>query len=114
MTIINLYLRNRTFRAIAGQLKVNYNTLTFLCSAYLYYTYVNKLFSYSAIHLFCGYFNGKVSRYYLNTLVGLDLITQAGNNKYTLSRAGLDTIKAIEDNYNTVLYSFCAKHNINL
>jgi hypothetical protein len=42
------------------------------------------------------------------------MITLAGNRKFTLTDTGLTVIKELEDNYNSVCYQFCNKHNISL
>ena len=114
MIIINLYLRNRTYRPIKLKYNINYNTITFLCSAYLHYIYINKVFSYTGIYLLCGYFNARNSRTFLNKLIDCKMITLAGNRKYTLTDIGLNVIKELEDSYNTVMYKFCSLHNIDL
>ena len=114
MIILNLYLRSRTYRPIKLKYNISYDMITLLCSAYLYYKYKNKLFSYTSLYLFCGYFNARNSRTFLNRLIEVNMITLAGNRKFTLTDTGLTVIKELEDNYNSVCYQFCNKHNISL
>ena len=114
MTIVNLYLRNKAYRPIKLKYRLAYNTITLLCSAYIYYKYKNKLFSYTGLFLFCGYFSPKSSRRYFDWLVSSNMIALAGNRKYTLTDTGLAVIHEIEDSYNNVVYQFCIKHNISL
>jgi hypothetical protein len=114
MIIVNLYLRNKVYRPIKLKYRLAYNTITLLCSAYIYYKYKSKVFSYTGLFLFCGYFSPKSSRRYFDWLVNCNMITLAGKRKYTLTDTGLAVIHEIEDSYTNVVYQFCNKHNISL
>jgi predicted transcriptional regulator len=111
---LNLYIRNKTFQAIKAKYRINYNMITFLCAVQLYYMCVNKSFTHTAIYLFCGYYNSRNIKKFINRLIELNIMTLAGAKKYTLTDTGLAVIKELEDNYNSVVYQFCNKHNISL
>lgn len=114
MITLNLYLRNKTFQAIKAKYRINYNTITLLCAINLYSKYVNKCFTHTAIYLFTGYYNSRNVKKFLNRLIEINVIALAGAKKYTLTDTGLAVIKELEDNYNSVIYQFCNKHNISL
>lgn|SRR5574343_894632 len=114
MIALQLYIRNKSFQAIKAKYQVNYNTITFLCSVYLYYMHVNKSFTMTTIYLFCGYYNIRNVKRFINRLIELNIMTLAGAKKYTLTDTGLAVIKELEDNYNSVVYQFCNKYNIDL
>ena len=114
MITLNLYLRNKTFQAIKAKYRINYNTITLLCAINLYSKYVNKCFTHTAIYLFTGYYNSRNVKKFINRLIEIDVLTLAGKRKFTLTDTGLTVIKELEDNYNTVCYQFCNKHNISL
>lgn len=111
--IISSYLRSKSFAPVRSQYHINYNTIVLLLSAYLYSVYENKEFYKTVLFKFTGYYNIKRFNYYLNKLIDCNMITLAGaKNKYMITDLGIDTVKRISDNTESLLYSFCNKYNI--
>lgn len=110
--IISSFLRSKSFAPIRMQYHISYNAIVLLLSAYLYSVYECKEFNKTQLFKFTGYYNIKRYNYYLNKLIGVKMITQAGERKYTITDLGLQTIQQISDNTDNLLYSFCDKYSI--
>ncbi len=113
-TLINCFNRSRAYSTVhAKYKKINYTCMTILIACYLFYTIRNKPFTKTALSKFVKYHQYRVISNYVDMLYKYDLLNLSGRN-YSISLAGMDAIKEISDNVNSLLYSFCDKYNIEL
>jgi predicted transcriptional regulator len=115
-TIISLLLCSKSSALLRRKYRINIHCLTVFLACYVYYKYVQPTFALTSIVNLCTYYNNIRVRKYINILIELGMITQAGPkiNHYSLTLAGLDLIADISNNADNVLYSFCNKYNIEL
>jgi len=113
INIISLLLRNKIFSPLRKEYGLNYHCVTVLLSCWFYSKYIKDKFAITAISRLLNYYNNTHLNYYFPILIEKGLMVKI-NNSYSLTQAGFSAIQTIQDNYNTVLYSFCNEHNINL
>jgi hypothetical protein len=113
-TILLLFFRNKSFRPIANEFKLNYNAITTLLGLYLFtITHNTKGARITPLHDFITYYSGDQLHRYLNSLIDCSLVL-CENRVYSLTQRGLDTIKFITNRADQLVYSFCSNYDIEL
>lgn len=114
ITLISLLLRNKAFAPLNRQYKINYNCVNVLLTLYLYNRLVKDQASITGLSLFTNYYQNRVIKRHLDSLICLGFVTLAGVNHYKITEKGIEAVNLVAENYNTVLYNFCSKYNIDL
>lgn len=114
INVILLLLRNKIFAVLRHLYKINYHSVNILISFYLYNRLVKDQASITAISRFMDYYTNVQVKKCIDSLVSCDLITLAGVNHYKITEKGIEAVNLVAENYNTVLYNFCSKYNIDL
>lgn len=114
INVILLLLRNKIYSVLRHLYKINYHSVNILISFYLYNRLVKDQASITAISRFMDYYTNIQVKKCIDSLVSCDLITLAGVNHYKITDKGIAAVNLVAENYNTVLYNFCSKYNIDL
>ena len=105
--IILLFLRNRSFKEVGFNFKLNYHTLTVLLGLYLHSTiHDNKGVRVSNLVKFIGYYDCSHLRRYLDNLIGCNMV-RLDKGLYYISEEGLLAIRNISDRSERLVYDFC-------
>jgi len=111
-SIILLFLRNRSFKEIGFNFKLNYHTLTVLLGLYLHSAiHGNKGVRISNLVKFIGYYDSSHMRVYLDKLISCDLV-RLNNCLYLISEKGLSAIRNISERSDQLVYDFCNKYSV--
>lgn len=116
-TILLLWLRDKAFRQVAHEYKISYRCVIVLLSCYMYSLVVKDKFTFTAIYRFVKSYKDDMIRVYMNSLISVNMITQAGTGYvkyYVLTQLGIDTIQGIAQRTDQLLYDFCSKYSIEL
>jgi len=99
--------------------KLSINAILVLNGCYLYSKLNNKdQFYTTEVKRFLGYYNDRVIKYYMSvlTLGGFTNPVNPDNFRvlYKLTDKGIEVIQSIDQYYNSELYDFCNRYNIDL
>lgn len=111
--ILSFLLAAKSHKVIRDQYKLNLHVIMVLFGCYVYSQYISRDIIKTRLKLMIGYYSDKMISKYLSLLVDNNMLTFSGR-KYTLTNQGYKTIEDISSNYDTVIYNFCSKFNINL
>jgi hypothetical protein len=114
-SILLFLLRNKSFRPIANQYKLNYHCITVLVGLYLN-ALINGNNGILITHLakfLLYYFTVQQLRGHLDKLISYDLVVSK-NRCYLLTELGNNAINTISQRSEQLVYSFCSKHGLEL
>jgi hypothetical protein len=112
-TYILSMLSYKASRPIRLQYKLMTHHITVLTACYLFHSYIKTSFTRTDLFRLLGYYSQWRIKGYISRLLDCKFITQAGRY-YSITQLGIDTIKQVNENSNTLVYSFCQKYNIEL
>jgi len=113
--ILLFLLRNKSFRPIANQYKLNYHCITVLVGLYLN-GLVNGNNGILITHLakfLLYYYTVQQLRGHLDKLISFDLVVSK-NKYYYLTETGYNNINIISSRSEELVYSFCSKYGLEL
>jgi len=110
--IILMFFRNRAFKEIGFNFKLNYHTLTVMLGLYLH-SVVNGNIGIRITNLvkFIGYYDCSHIRKYLDKLIACDLV-KFDNKLYFLADEGLSAIRNISERSERLVYDFCNRNSV--
>lgn len=114
-SILLFLLRNKSFRPIANQYKLNYNCISVLIGLYLH-AQINSNKGILITHLakfLLYYYTVQKIREYLDKLISFDLVVSK-TRYYYLTELGYSAINIISQRSEQLVYSFCSKHSVEL
>ena len=113
--ILLFLLRNKSFRPVANQYKINYHCITVPVGLYLnglinghngiLITHLAKFLLY--------YYTVQQLRGHLDKLISFDLVVNK-NKYYYLTESGYNNINIISSRSEELVYSFCSKYGLEL
>ena len=111
-SIILLFLRNRSFKEVGLNFRLNYHTVTVLLGLYLHsIIHGNKGVRVSNLVKFIGYYDSSHLRGYLEKLISCDLV-RLDNKLYFISQEGLSAIINISQRSERLVYEFFNSHGL--
>jgi hypothetical protein len=114
-SILLFLLRNKSFRPIANQYKLNYNCISVLVGLYLHASISSNkgiLITHLAKFLLYYYTTQQI-RIYLDKLISFDLVVSK-NRLYYLTELGYSAINIIQQRSESLVYDFCNRYGIEL
>ena len=118
LPLYNYHILFKACKPIRGKFGISVNCLLVLNGAYLYYTILNKPFTRYSLLKFVTYYDNVRLGKYITVLMKKDYIIESGiikgHNVYSISLAGLQVIKELNESYNKELVLFCSKYGIEL
>jgi len=114
-SILLFLLRNKSFRPIANQYKLNYNCISVLVGLYLH-ALINSNKGILITHLakfLLYYYTTQQIRRYLDKLISFDLVISK-NRYYYLTELGYSAINIIHQRSESLIYDFCNRYSIEL
>jgi len=115
---INFIIWFRVARPIKHKYNLTTNCTLILNACYVHSVIIGKPFTRNQIRRFANYFNNRRIDSYVDILIKGNYITVVNKSKtgkvvyYSITPLGLQVIKELNDNYNSVLYSFCDQYSI--
>ena len=117
-SLYNYHIWFKVCKPIKGKYKLSTNCLLVLSGAYLFQQIRNKPFTQYALLKFVTYYDNIRIGKYIKVLICNGYIIQSGiikgHNVYSISLAGLQVIKELNESYNKELVLFCSKYGIEL
>jgi predicted transcriptional regulator len=120
-TDLHLYIFRLLFqvlRPVRNKYNLSVNCLLVLNSCYLYVKLVKDQFYMTSIYKFNGYYSiPKMQNYFrVLTLAGciVPINPDCSRVLYKLTDKGIEVIQSIDQYYNSELYDFCNRYNIDL
>jgi hypothetical protein len=114
----NYILWFKVCKPIRRKYKLSVNCLLVLTGAYCYYQAEDKPFTIHNLYKFVPFFNYTRVKYYIKTLIDKSylVLSDSYNSyvRYSISLAGLQVIKELNESYDKELVLFCSKYNIEL
>ena len=117
-TTIHYILHNlfRGLKTIRCKYKLTINEIIFLNGVYLYCKHESTCISQDACLRFLGYYNLSKIKYYINSLLGKNMIQIAevikGYNRYKLTPLGISVMDDINGSFERCLYDWFNRYNI--
>jgi predicted transcriptional regulator len=113
-SILSIYFTFKQSRDIRQRFNINPHSIVVLVMCYVYSNYVKSLFTIGAIYSFNNTYNYNRLKKYIGILVDINLITQSGINKYSMTDLGISAIHEISQKSESLIYEFCNRYGIEL
>lgn len=114
LNIILFFLRNRSFKEIGFNYKLNYHIITVLVGLYLYaIANGNKGLRITNMVKFLGYYTSAQLHRYLDKLIACNMV-RLDNRLYYITEFGYSAVRSISERSEKLVYSFCDKYGIEL
>ena len=112
--IILLFLRNRSFKEMGFNYKLNYHIMTVLIGLYLH-TMIsgNSGICITNLVKFLGYYDSSHLHRYLDKLIECKMV-RLDKRLYYLTEFGLSAVKSISDRSENLVYEFCNSNGLEL
>ena len=115
---INYHIWYKVCRSVKRKYKLSTNCLLVLNGSYVLFKTTNKPFTFNSLRTFVSYYNFHQITSYINKLIRLNYLVLSDSSdkyiRYSISLAGLQVIKELNDSYNKELVLFCTKYGIEL
>jgi hypothetical protein len=116
-TLLSMFLTHQSSLSTRKQYDLNTYHITALFGAYLYCKYVEETFTIHTLEQMIRSYNHNRLKKYINRLEEVKLIDKVSispYNRYIITQRGVDAINTISNKLDSLIYSFCNSHNIEL